>query len=90
MTLRFASAGLVVAEVASYERERLTGVSNLRTLADGARVVTTIVRERGRRRRLSPAPALAGRQVDHHFVRLAAPSAAVGASAELAEEVEGR
>ncbi len=41
-----ANAGLVVAEVPSYERARLHGSSNLNTWRDGWRVLRAIVRER--------------------------------------------
>jgi glycosyltransferase involved in cell wall biosynthesis len=42
---RAAKAGLVVAEVPSYERSRIHGVSNLNAHRDGARVLRTIVTE---------------------------------------------
>jgi glycosyltransferase involved in cell wall biosynthesis len=68
---RVARAGLRVAEVPSVEHERLHGVSNLKTLKDGVRVLRTILHERVRRirrddhgwrpefRELHPAPAFA-------------------------------
>ena len=43
-----ATAGLAVSEVASYERPRRYGVSNLKTWRDGSRVLRAIVRERPR------------------------------------------
>jgi glycosyltransferase involved in cell wall biosynthesis len=46
INIRIARAGLVVAEVPSFERDRMHGQSNLRTFRDGARVLRTIVRER--------------------------------------------
>jgi hypothetical protein len=47
-----------VAEVPSYERARLHGQSNLRTVRDGVRVVGAILAERARRRpRRAPDPA---------------------------------
>lgn len=46
--IRVARAGLVVREVASYEHRRIHGVSNLRPLRDGTRVLQTIMRERAR------------------------------------------
>ena len=48
VTLNVTTAGLVVREVASFELERMHGVSNLRTFRDGFRVLRTIVSERVR------------------------------------------
>jgi glycosyltransferase involved in cell wall biosynthesis len=45
MNLRVLRAGLSVAEVPSFEAERLHGSSNLRTIPDGWRVLKTILRE---------------------------------------------
>jgi hypothetical protein len=53
---RVAAAGLIVREVASVERPRIYGASNLHAVRDGLRVLKTIVTERwvcrslGRRR----------------------------------------
>jgi glycosyltransferase involved in cell wall biosynthesis len=44
--IRVAQAGLIVAEVPSYEHSRIFGVSNLSTWGDGLRVLKTIVAER--------------------------------------------
>ncbi|HTJ69256.1 MAG TPA: glycosyltransferase family 2 protein [Actinospica sp.] len=60
-----ATAHLAIAEVASYERVRRTGESNLRTFRDGQRVLKAIVRERRtnhehRDRALDTVPALEG------------------------------
>src|SRR6478609_217252 len=49
---RMAGAGVRIAEVPSVERRRMHGDSNLRTFADGTRVLRTIVAERRRHRRL--------------------------------------
>ena len=46
LNVRALAAGLHVTEVASFERRRLHGESNLRTFRDGFRVLRTIVRER--------------------------------------------
>jgi len=46
---RVAAAGLTVAEVCSFERDRLHGASNLHAVRDGIRVLTTIAREYARR-----------------------------------------
>jgi hypothetical protein len=65
INIRIARAGLRIAEVPSFERDRIHGESNLNTFRDGWRVLRTIGRERIKRspRRhveiLEPAPALA-------------------------------
>lgn len=46
MNVRVVRAGFKVAEVPSFEAERVHGVSNLRTLPDGWRVLKTLVKER--------------------------------------------
>jgi glycosyltransferase involved in cell wall biosynthesis len=46
--VRVAKAGLVVAEVPSFEHARIHGVSNLNAFRDGRRVLQTILAERGR------------------------------------------
>jgi glycosyltransferase involved in cell wall biosynthesis len=46
INVRIAKAGLVVHEVPSYERDRIYGTSNLRSLRDGTRVLRTIWLER--------------------------------------------
>jgi hypothetical protein len=46
INVRVAKAGLNVAEVPSIERERIHGVSNLRPIRDGLRVLRTILSER--------------------------------------------
>lgn len=48
MNIRALSAELAVHEVASFEAERIHGLSNLRTVRDGFRVLRTIVVERHR------------------------------------------
>jgi glycosyltransferase involved in cell wall biosynthesis len=55
--IRAAKAGLVIAEVPSFERSRIHGTSNLRAFADGLRVLRVIVAElhpAGRTRKLRP------------------------------------
>lgn len=47
LSVRSLAAGLRIAEVPSYERRRIHGVSNLRTFRDGWRVLRTIILERG-------------------------------------------
>lgn len=56
--VRVAESGLVVAEVPSYEHQRLHGVSNLNARRDGMRVLRTILAERRRLRVVQDAPAL--------------------------------
>lgn len=46
LNIRSLAAGLRVVEVASFERPRIHGESNLNTFRDGARVLRTIYRER--------------------------------------------
>jgi len=46
LNLRAATAGLTIAEVPSFEHDRVYGTSNLKTFRDGGRVLRTIVTER--------------------------------------------
>jgi glycosyltransferase involved in cell wall biosynthesis len=46
INIRIATAGLAVAEVPSFERARIYGVSNLSAFSDGIRVLRTILYER--------------------------------------------
>ncbi|HEX6449008.1 MAG TPA: glycosyltransferase family 2 protein [Trebonia sp.] len=46
INMRIAAAGLAVAEVPSFERSRIYGVSNLNAFSDGIRVLRTILYER--------------------------------------------
>ena len=48
LNCRVAAAGLKITEVPSMERERIFGQSNLRTFADGSRVLRTLAAERRR------------------------------------------
>jgi glycosyltransferase involved in cell wall biosynthesis len=58
---RVAVAGLAVTEVPSVEHQRIYGLTNLRTFADGARVLRTLLVERvGGRRSAPPVLAPAG------------------------------
>ena len=56
ITCRMADAGVAITEVPSVERPRIHGESNLRTFADGFRVLRTIVSERIRRARATDRP----------------------------------
>jgi glycosyltransferase involved in cell wall biosynthesis len=53
INVRVATNGLRIAEVCSYEANRIHGVSNLNTFADGARVLRTIEHEYLRTREMS-------------------------------------
>ncbi len=55
INLRIAGAGMKITEVPSYEEERISGQSNLKTFRDGWRVLGTILRETRRRRSVRPA-----------------------------------
>jgi glycosyltransferase involved in cell wall biosynthesis len=55
LSIRAAEAGLDVAEVGSFEHERIHGESNLNTFRDGYRVLRTILTERRNTRRDSDA-----------------------------------
>jgi hypothetical protein len=63
LNCRVAVAGLAVTEVPSMERQRIFGLTNLRTFADGARVLRTLVVERiaGRRTVLHVLAPIGGR-----------------------------
>ncbi|MDQ3725140.1 MAG: glycosyltransferase family 2 protein [Actinomycetota bacterium] len=52
INLRIAGAGMKITEVPSYEKERISGQSNLKTFRDGFRVLGTILSEARRRRTL--------------------------------------
>jgi hypothetical protein len=52
INLRIAGAGMKITEVPSYEENRISGQSNLRTFRDGFRVLGTILGEARRRRSL--------------------------------------
>jgi hypothetical protein len=53
--VRVAKAGLIVAEIPSFEHKRIHGVSNLHAFRDGRRVLWTILSERLRAGRQQPA-----------------------------------
>jgi Glycosyl transferase family 2 len=50
INLRISGAGMKITEVPSYEKERISGASNLNAFRDGFRVLGTILREARRRR----------------------------------------
>jgi Glycosyl transferase family 2 len=54
INLRIAGAGMKITEVPSYEKDRISGQSNLKTFRDGFRVLGTIVSEARRRRSVGP------------------------------------
>jgi hypothetical protein len=49
LNCRMAAAGLNITEVPSVERQRMFGETNLRTFADGARVLRTLIAEHRRK-----------------------------------------
>jgi glycosyltransferase involved in cell wall biosynthesis len=61
---RVAAAGLRIAEVPSFERDRIHGESNLNTFKDGLRVLRTILAEHRRSRRPIPAGTQASADLD--------------------------
>ena len=73
INVRIAKAGMKVTEVASVERERIHGVSNLHVVRDGSRVLRTIVSEwlAPRRRRRPAAAAPSFRELDRAPARRA-------------------
>ena len=48
LNCRIAAAGLKITEVPSIERQRMFGQTNLRTFADGTRVLRTLLAEHRR------------------------------------------
>jgi len=64
MHIRAAVAGLSIQEVPSFERARIHGVSNLRVVRDGGRILALIVRERLASRSRTPRVTLAGPSPD--------------------------
>lgn len=60
INLRIAGAGMKIAEVPSYEKERISGASNLNAARDGIRVLGTIFREARRRRSVHAEHPVAG------------------------------
>ncbi len=93
--IRAVRAGLRIAEVPSFEAERIWGISNLHTVRDGMRVLSSIMRE-WRRSRFEERPAIAlDDQIEIDLVRLEEVSARstelppwhVGDDAELLDEL---
>jgi hypothetical protein len=68
MNVRALRSGFKVAEVPSYEAERVCGVGRLRAFVDGWRVLGTIVREQMFRRTYPMAPARNGVTVSEEVV----------------------
>jgi glycosyl transferase family 2 len=56
INLRIAGSGMKITEVPSYEANRISGQSNLKTFRDGFRVLGTILSEARRRRSIGQAP----------------------------------
>jgi Glycosyl transferase family 2 len=74
INLRISGAGMKIAEVPSYEKERISGASNLNTFRDGVRVLGTIFREARRRRSIHREHPVAGAAAIEQ-ARAAAPAA---------------
>jgi hypothetical protein len=74
INLRIAGAGMKITEVPSYEEERISGDSNLKTFRDGFRVLGTILSE-SRRRRSIPS---------EHRPQLSTETQEAGATASVA------
>jgi glycosyltransferase involved in cell wall biosynthesis len=86
--IRAAKAGLVVAEVPSFEHTRIHGVSNLNAFHDGLRVLRTILTERRRSRRL-PAIVATTEQTGRHGSVAAEVGTESPVSSTLAARPEG-
>ncbi|WP_220471768.1 glycosyltransferase family 2 protein [Tomitella gaofuii] len=91
LSVRALTAGLRVVEVASYEGQRISGESNLRTMRDGFRVLGAIARERVRVQRYRKSTGPGHPEIVVHVprpgeaalvpaTRAAAPPMAVGAA----------
>jgi glycosyltransferase involved in cell wall biosynthesis len=77
LNIRALRAGLKIAEVPSFETQRVHGIGRLDTFPDGWRVLKTIVKER-----MSPAPSKVIRDGDQGgFERLPVSSGAIGGDA---------
>jgi hypothetical protein len=74
INLRIAGAGMKITEVPSYEEERISGDSNLKTFRDGFRVLGTILSESRRRRSIH----------SEHRPQLNAETQEAGATASVA------
>jgi hypothetical protein len=73
INLRMAGAGMKITEVPSYEKERISGDSNLKTFRDGFRVLGTIFKEARRRRTLrAERPQLPATQAENQATTSAA------------------
>ena len=79
LNLRVARAGLQVAEVASFEHERIHGDSNLNAVTDGLRVLRTIFREWPRRATPPPSDRWYGDAVTTHEVAVTPKEVAITA-----------
>jgi len=66
INLRIAGAGMKITEVPSYEKDRISGQSNLNTFRDGFRVLGTILGEARRRRSINHAQCTAGPRAQKH------------------------
>ncbi|MBA2635747.1 MAG: glycosyltransferase family 2 protein, partial [Sphingomonas sp.] len=83
MNVRALKAGLIVAEVPSFESHRIYGESHLRTIPDGLRVLRTIFRERFR------STTLDARRVDDVVVGHTADIVSISSASWMDPDVEG-
>ena len=65
INLRVANAGMRISEVPSYEADRLSGETNLKTFRDGFRVLFTIFGEWGHQHSPAHRGGPKGRNADH-------------------------
>jgi glycosyltransferase involved in cell wall biosynthesis len=72
INVRVAKAGLIVAEVPSFEQRRLFGSSNLNAVSDGLRVLRSIAYERWGRQPISPTTRSRGNVLDLNSASAAA------------------
>ncbi len=73
INLRISGAGMKITEVPSYEADRISGQSNLKTFRDGFRVLGTILREARKRRVVhNERPALASEAQEREAAATAA------------------
>jgi Glycosyl transferase family 2 len=94
LNCRVAAAGLKITEVPSMERERIFGQSNLRTFADGSRVLRTLAAERRRAARRTAARVQAEEQAraltPPRGIPLVAPTVSVPAVPQVSTNGAGR
>lgn len=83
INVRVAASGLKIAEVCSFEKDRIHGASNLNAVSDGLRVLRTIRREfldtrRATRRRTGQAPVTLNIEAPHRTIEVPLESEQAG------------